>query len=170
MIHQRIAWEHPSRPVVSPSTLWDAARANDVGRLSSLLDGGAPIDERDASGYAPVMLAAYHGHLEAVALLLAHGADPDTTDLFGNTVLMGATYKGHLAIAQALLAAGADPYQRNAGGLDARGMAIAYGREDLCALLDRIRASSSSSQATPSLGNRSSVIGGRMCAPARPQR
>ena len=118
------------------SSLWSAAKANDVAQLARLLEDGAAIDERDHRGYAPLMLAGYAGNLEAVELLLARGADPDTTDLFGNTVLMGAAYKGFVGIVQRLLVAGANPEAINHGGLDARGFALTYGHDDVFAVLD----------------------------------
>jgi ankyrin repeat protein len=124
-------------PIAATTTLWAAARANDVLQLARLLDRGEPIDERDSRGYAPLMLAGYLDHLEAVELLLARGADPNTRELFGNTVLMGAAYKGFVRIVQRLLAAGADPSLINNGGLDARGFALTYGRVDVFAVLDQ---------------------------------
>lgn len=132
------AWkQHPS--VAIPHTLWAAARANNAAELNRLLDDGWPIDERDHRGYAPLMLAAYAGHLEATELLLARGADPNTMDLFGNTVLMGAAFKGHVAIVMRLLAAGANPDTRNHGGLDARGFALAFGKTDVFTVLHQWR-------------------------------
>lgn len=119
-------------------SLWTAAKANDVRQLARLLDEGRPINERDHRGYSPLMLAGYSGNLEAVELLLARGADPNTTDLFGNTVLMGAAYKGFVEIVERLLAAGADPAATNYGGLDARGFALTYGRDDVFAVLDKL--------------------------------
>jgi ankyrin repeat protein len=121
----------------APTSVWTAAKANDVVQLARLLDRGYPVDERDHRGYAPLMLAGYAGNLEAVELLLARGADPNTTDLFGNTVLMGVAYKGFVRIVQRLLAAGADPAMMNNGGLDARGFALTYGRAEVFSVLDQ---------------------------------
>lgn len=129
------AWGQPQTMAAS-SSLWAAAKANDVVQLARLLDEGGSIDERDHRGYSPLMLAGYAGNLEAVELLLARGADPNTTDLFGNTVLMGAAYKGFVGIVQRLLVAGADPEAINHGGLDARGFALTYERDDVFAVLD----------------------------------
>jgi ankyrin repeat protein len=130
------AWGQYAQTMPAPTSLYAAARANDVVQLARLLDEGNPIDERDDRGYAPLMLAGYAGHLEAVELLLARGADPNTTDLFGNTVLMGAAYKGFVKIVLRLLAAGADPAALNNGGLDARGFALTYGHPEVFAVLE----------------------------------
>lgn len=128
-------WKLSQYTVAASLTLWEAAKANNPAELVQLLDAGGQINERDHRGYAPLMLAAYAGSLEAVELLLARGADPNTEDLFGNTVLMGAAFKGHVAIVARLLAAGADPATTNHGGLDARGFALAFGRTDVFVLL-----------------------------------
>jgi uncharacterized protein len=131
------AWKQSQQPTLIPtSKLGAAAKANSLAELTRLLDAGWPINERDNRGYAPLMLAGYAGQLEAVELLLSRGADPNTTDLFGNTVLMGAAFKGHLTIVLRLLAAGADPDRTNDGGLDARGFALTFGRNDVFMILD----------------------------------
>jgi hypothetical protein len=132
------AWVQHKLTMATTPRLWAAARANDVVQLACVLDEGWPIDERDPRGYAPLMLAGYHGNLEAVELLLTRGADPNTTDLFGNTVLMGVAFKGFVKIVQRLLAAGADPAATNYGGLDARGFALTYGRTEVFAILDQL--------------------------------
>lgn len=132
------AWDPPRQTIPVSPCLWAAARANDLAQMIRLLDEGSPIDERDQRGYSPLMLAGYAGHLEAVKLLLVRGADPNTADYFGNTVLMGAAYKGFVEVVQCLLAAGADPALTNNGGLDARGFALTYGREDVFAILDQL--------------------------------
>ena len=133
----RPTWEQYKSSTEDPATLWSAAKDNDVAQLSRLLDEGAPIDERDHRGYAPLMLAGYAGNLEAIELLLARGADPNTVDFFGNTVLMGAAYKGFVKIVQRLLVAGADLAAMNNGGLDARGFALTYGQEGVFAVLEQ---------------------------------
>lgn len=131
------AWKQSQYMVAVPPTLWEAAKANSPAELGRLLDAGCAIDERDHRGYAPLMLAAYAGHFEAVDLLLTRGANPNTEDLFGNTVLMGAAYKGHVAIVVRLLAAGADLAATNQGGLDARGFALAYGHPEVFVVLNQ---------------------------------
>jgi hypothetical protein len=45
-----------------------------------MLQQGLPPDSADYDGRTALMLAAGHGHLEAVKLLLAAGADPSRTD------------------------------------------------------------------------------------------
>jgi len=131
------AWTQYQQTMATPPSLGAAAKANDTAELARLLAAGAPIDERDHRGYAPLMLAAYAGHLEAAELLLARGADPNTSDLAGNTVLMGAAFQGFVPIVERLLAAGADPTTTNHGGLDARGFAITFGRTDVVSVLAR---------------------------------
>jgi uncharacterized protein len=146
---QRSTVEAQNQTTTVAASLWTAARANDVVQLARLLDEGNPINERDHRGYAPLMLAGYAGNLEAVELLLSRGADPETTDLFGNTVLMGAAFKGFVKIVLRLLAAGADPAATNYGGLDARGYALTYGRDDVFAILDQIAQITGCAQRAP---------------------
>ncbi len=67
------------------------------------------LDAKDSRGYSPLMLAAYHGHYEAVELLLGLSADIHARDKNGNSILMAATFKGNPGIVQLLLQHGADP-------------------------------------------------------------
>jgi ankyrin repeat protein len=129
-------WEEFNETMAEPVTLWSAAKHNDLGQLSRLLDEGADIDARDGRGYSPLMLAAYAGHAPACELLLARGADPDRRDHAGNSVLMGVAFKGNLTLVQRLLEAGADLRVRNQHGLDARGFAATFGRHEVVALID----------------------------------
>ena len=129
------AWEAYKQTMVVPSTLWSAAKRNDVAELSRLLAEGAPLEQCDARGYSPLMLAAYCGNVEAFDHLLAHGADPNSRDPAGNSVLMGAAFKGHAYMVTKLLTSGADPGLRNQAGLDAIDFATNFGRHDIAALL-----------------------------------
>jgi ankyrin repeat protein len=124
-------------PPALHTSLWSAARANDVRAIERLLAEGLDIDARDAQGFSPLMLAAMAGHAAAFDLLLDRGADPNTADLGGNSVLMGAAFKGHVDIVRKLLAAGADPTLRNHAGLDAHGFAVTVGRSEVATLLPK---------------------------------
>ena len=126
----------PPAPAVHTS-LWSAAKANDVRALDRLLGEGLDIDARDAQGFSPLMLAALAGHDESFDFLLDRGADPNTADLGGNSVLMGAAFRGHVGIVRKLLAAGADPTLPNHAGLDAHGFALTVGRSEVASLLDK---------------------------------
>src|SRR3954466_14328942 len=106
-------WASYKQTMVTPVSLWSAAKANDLAALTRLLDAGAELDLRDARGYSPLMLAAYSGSAEAVVLLLERGADPNTSDAAGNSVLMGAAFKGQLELVELLLNAGANVHARN---------------------------------------------------------
>lgn len=55
---------------------FDAARAGAIDVLESPLEAGLPPNLTNGRGDTLIMLAAYHGHADAVKLLLRHGADP----------------------------------------------------------------------------------------------
>ena len=104
--------------------LFDQARAGSAAELGAYLDAGVPVDLTDAHGNTLLMLAAYHGHLEAVTALLARGADPDRVNDRGQTPLAGAVFKHSDGVCAALLAAGADP---DLGDPSARATAVFFG-------------------------------------------
>ena len=78
------------------------------------------------------MLAAYHGHADAVSVLVARGADVDVINDRGQTPLAGAVFKGYPDVVTALVAAGADA---DRGSPTARAAAVFFERPDLAALL-----------------------------------
>ena len=60
-----------------------APEARAVKVVTSLLDAGARIDDRDDRGRTALMIAAEGGHAEIADLLLARGADPSLKDKGG---------------------------------------------------------------------------------------
>jgi ankyrin repeat protein len=57
--------------------------AQAVAVVTSLLDAGAHIDDRDNRGRTALMIAAEGGHADVAGLLLARGADPSLKDKAG---------------------------------------------------------------------------------------
>ncbi len=78
------------------------------------------------------MLAAYHGHADAVEALLARGADPNRLSDRGQSPLAGAVFKAEPAVVRALLAGCADP---EAGHPSAIETARMFGNEELLTFL-----------------------------------
>ena len=109
---------------------FDFARAGDARRLAAYVDGGVPVDLANDKGDTLLMLAAYHGHADAVAVLLERRADPDRRNDRGQSPLAGAVFKGEDEVVALLLGAGADP---DAGQPSARATAAMFGRADLFA-------------------------------------
>jgi ankyrin repeat protein len=91
-------------------SLFDATRAGDVGALRTALAAGFDVDTVDLDGNSALMLAAYHGHAELVALLLEAGADVDRLNADDRSPLAGAVFKGHVEVVNVLVAAGADEW------------------------------------------------------------
>ena len=108
--------------------VFDLARAGDQVRLTAYVDAGVPADLTDASGNTLLMLAAYHGHADAVRALVARGADVDRLNDRGQSPLAGAVFKGEDAVIGVLVESGADV---DAGEPSARATAVMFGREDL---------------------------------------
>jgi len=107
---------------------FDFAREGDTTRLQAYVERGVPANLTDATGNTLLMLAAYHGHAEAVKALVALGADPDRSNDRGQSPLAGAVFKGEDDVVRALLAAGADP---DSGTPSARATAQMFDKADL---------------------------------------
>lgn len=95
--------------------LVDAAKRGDAAAVRALLDGGADVDARDATGASALMLAVLYGDADLVKLLLERKADPNAANAMGATALHWAV--DNRAEVEALLAAGADPNALAASGL-----------------------------------------------------
>jgi len=115
----------------------EAARAGDALVLRFMVEAGLPVNLRDLKGNTLLMLACYHGHVEAVACLLEGGAEPDRRNLRGQTPLGGVAFKGYVEIAELLLNAGADLNADQGGGTTPLMLASLFGRVDMVELLTR---------------------------------
>jgi ankyrin repeat protein len=88
--------------------LHDAARDGNAVLVAELIDKGADVTERDASGEPPLLIAALNGKPEVVTLLLDKGADIEIRNKGGLTALHAAAYGGNLEVVKLLVAKGAD--------------------------------------------------------------
>jgi ankyrin len=76
-----------------------------------LLGKGAPAISRTLCGETPLILAAYHGHMDVVQLLVQHmgGQGINEREVDGSTALHWATEGGYEKVIRYLLLNGADP-------------------------------------------------------------
>ncbi|KAI6654558.1 Ankyrin-3-like [Oopsacas minuta] len=86
--------------------LISAAKNQQGGALSILLNYGAAVELTDHGGYTALCYAAWRGLL--VSNLLGYNANVNVKSLFGFTPLLLATEEGHCHIVKELLAHGAD--------------------------------------------------------------
>jgi len=116
--------------------LWDAAERGDVGEMERLIAAGAnPNAFQGSTRMSPLLLAAQHGHVAAIAVLLKAGAHVDGTDIHGDTALMLAARHGRTAAVDALIALGADVHRTSAFGDTALHRATAWSRLDATRVL-----------------------------------
>ena len=101
----------------------EAARAGDAAMLAALLDAGVEVEVRNENGDGLLMLASYHGHVEATRFLLERGADPNVLNARGQAPLAGAVFKGDRAMVELLLWRGRSERRgcRRAHAADVRG-------------------------------------------------
>ncbi|NNF12593.1 MAG: hypothetical protein HKN72_05200 [Gemmatimonadetes bacterium] len=91
----------------------DAARANDVDEVRTLLRGGEDANAAHGDGMTALHWAAEHGNVELAEVLLVAGAHPEVvTRLGGYTPLHIAARKGASGVVQVLLEKGAEPAAR----------------------------------------------------------
>jgi uncharacterized protein len=108
--------------------LFELARDGDAAGLAQSVDSGVSVNLSNENGDTLLMLAAYHGHADAVRALLERGADPNLANGSGQTPLGGVVFKANEEVLNTLLAAGADP---TAGQPTAIEVAEMFGRTDL---------------------------------------
>ena len=93
-----------------------AAARGDTTSILELLEDGADINERDADGRTPLMIATRGYHVEAVRALIGAGADVDIRDDRLDNPFLYAGAEGLLDILQLTIEAGADPTLTNRFG------------------------------------------------------
>ena len=82
-----------------------AVNSNNVASVRELIAHGVDVNEPDAAGDAPLVMAAYNGYTEIVRLLLEAGADVSAVDpQMKATALHAAAYAGRTAAAKLLIA------------------------------------------------------------------
>jgi len=92
----------------------DAAGANDMDTLRSLVTEGSDVSAPQADGTTALHWAAHFDALEIAELLIGAGADASAVNDYGARPLTMACTNANASMVEALLAAGADP---NARGL-----------------------------------------------------
>jgi len=108
--------------------LFAAARADDVNGAQALLANHADINQQDAKGYTPLIVATYNGNYEVARFLLEHGAATEKKDASGRTALMGVCFKGDDRDVELLLEHGADVNAKDAKGMTSMMYAVMFGR------------------------------------------
>ncbi|MDQ3045522.1 MAG: ankyrin repeat domain-containing protein, partial [Chloroflexota bacterium] len=93
------------------------ARNGETEPLGEYFAAGYTADFANARGDTPLILAAYHGHADAVRLILDQpDRAVDRLNQMGFTALAGASFKGDVAIVRLLIQAGADVNATGPGG------------------------------------------------------
>jgi uncharacterized protein len=86
-----------------------AVRNNDTAALAALIAAGADVNEFDPNGDAPLVIAAYLGHVGIVRTLLDAGAALTAVDPgMRATALHAAAYAGRTEAARVLIESGID--------------------------------------------------------------
>ena len=95
------------------SPLMIAIARNDCEMLSTLLDGGADVNESDGDGLTPLMAASVLGRKEIIGTLLSHGADVNVRTKDGHTAIMYASFFSDSDCVKLLIKGGADLRSRS---------------------------------------------------------
>ena len=115
--------------------VFQLARTGDAQMLTRLLQKGLPPNMSNHKGDTLLMLAAYHGQVDATKALLEAGAEPDRYNDMAQTPLAGAAFKGYLPIVELLLSHGAQPGFAPPGGKTPLMFAAMFNRLEIVRLL-----------------------------------
>jgi len=109
--------------------LGNAVIANDLERVTYLVDHGADASARDGDGYTALGNSVRFGYAPIASLLLEHKADPNATDLSGWTPLMYAAWSDNPELIRLLIAHGArHDLTKEASGLTPLSIAAQNGK------------------------------------------
>jgi CubicO group peptidase (beta-lactamase class C family) len=114
-----------------------AALQGNVDAVREHIEAGSNLDEKDAYGSTPLMVAVTFGRTEVARALIEAGADLHITNNDGGTPLHTAAFLCRVDIVQALLDAGANKYLRdNFGNTPLRAVSAPF--EDVRGIYDTV--------------------------------
>lgn len=116
------------------TAMFDAARQGETEYLAAGIDQGIPVNLTNSKGDTLLNLAAYHEHVDTVAMLLERGADTERVSDMGFTALICAVFRGNEPITHLLLQAGA---RQDTGHQHAQAVAQEFGRTQVLELLQQ---------------------------------
>ena len=100
-MHQDLGGETKLHVAASNNRLSETRRLLDAAKELGIL--GELLDKADISGWTPLCMASYKGHLQIVELLLVDGAAIDKPNNYGYTPVSIASSWGHLEVVKVLL-------------------------------------------------------------------
>jgi quinoprotein dehydrogenase-associated probable ABC transporter substrate-binding protein len=116
--------------------LGNAVVADDIERVTYLVEHGADASTRDGDGYTALGNAVRFGYTPIAAYLLEHKADANATDLSGWTPLMYAAWIDDAGLVKLLLANGAQiDFTKDVNGLTPLAIAAQNGKKKAAAAL-----------------------------------
>lgn len=115
--------------------LVQAAANGHAGVISALLKAGALVDARDGRGQRAIVVAAYHGRMDACRQLLAAGARGEAAPADDVAPLVAGVMSGNVAITELLVQAGAIVTQTDRRGRNALVVAAGIGNEKMATTL-----------------------------------
>jgi ankyrin repeat protein len=128
-------WLADSARAAEDTSLYTAARKDDLAQVESLLSSGASVNAAASDGSTALLFAVYNSDVDMVKALVAAGAAVDTANRYGMTPLLQASRTGDAPVIEVLLDAGAKVELRHPDGSTALMAAARTGRLDAVALL-----------------------------------
>ncbi len=129
------AWILVLQAASNTAAVADAARADNLSAVRSLIKEHADVNTPANDGSSALLWAAFHSNAIMTKELLAAGAAVDAANHYGVTPLLQASRNGDVPVMQALLDAGADPTRWHPEGETPLMAASRTGRVDAVRLL-----------------------------------